>query len=479
MQALHNFTTRGARSTFARGFVLALLALSLLWQQPALAQDTAPVLPAEVTATWLEPRGVNIIDLVGLVPDSHLAGGIISYETSTGMYIYNSGTRSGNTVTINATIIPRYFTFGANTYTQIGCISQFGTWDQWISTAPATQLTLFSGGRNITNQITNLGAVAAGQILPTGNSSDYMRYPLPNPAQVAGANPFNVPANNGCKLVLNGNFNNLTATIRATVPQQINIVPMGSQTFNTHSYIGPGSAGIFQSLNDQMSRKYGSRHDKFSLTIPADADYVLVKFAPTPVDPYASVGNPANAGLPGSGSYRLNGERMSVDHVSMIGLPLGGQWGDSDQAGGSEYLPYIPFPTGLASPELFLPPGFAFNPCMTSGGCPDALLSDLFSFTYPTTVYYYQFTRLPGSTLQRIPLRSVGSDWNGAAVVTQAEFSLFTAAETDEILQSGRRILLPMVSSPTVVKPPTDDPTGCPCGWFDGQGRMFDFIPAP
>lgn len=479
MSTLHQTSTRRAAPTFARFVAVLLVALSLLWQQPAFAQDEVPVLPAESAATWLEPRGVNIIDLVGLVPESHLAGAVISYETSTGMYIYNSGTRSGNTVTINATVIPRYFTFGANTYTQIGCISQFGTWDQWISTAPATQLTLFSGSRNITSQITNLGATAAGQVLPTGNSSDYMRYRLPDPAQVAGANPFNVPANNGCKIVLNGNFNNLTATIRATVPQQINVVPLGSQTFAVHSYIGPGSAGVFQSLNDQMSRKYGSRHDKFPMTIPEGADYILVKYAPTPVDPYAAVGNPANAGLPGSGSYRLEGARMSVDHVSMIGLPLGGQWGDSDQADGSEFLPYIPHPNRFASPELFLPPGFTYNPCMTSGGCPDSLLSSLYDFTFPTTVYYYQFSRLPGSALQRIPLKSVGSEWNGAAVAAQEETALFTPAETEEILQSGRRVMLPMVANPTTVKPPTDDPTGCPCGWFDSQGRMFDFIPAP
>jgi hypothetical protein len=452
--------------------------LSIFSQRPALAQDAEPAAPNDVTASWLEPRGVNIVDLVGLVPDSQLAGGIISYETGTGMYIYNSGTRSGNTVTINATVIPRYFTYGASTFTQIGCISQVGAWDQWISTAPATSLTLFSSGRNITNQITNLGITAAGQVLPTGNAKSYMRYPMSDPAQVTPANPFSVPANNGCKIVLNGNFKNLTATIRATVSQQINVIPLGSQTFSVHSYIGAGSAGIFDSLNSQMSRKYGSRHDKFPMAIPATADYVLVKFGPTPVDPYASVGNPANAGLPGSGSYRLDGARLSVDHVSMIGLPLGGQWGDADQSGGGAYLPYIPYPNQFGSPELFLPPGFAYNPCMTNGGCPDSLLSDLHNFTYPVTLYYLRIDRLPGSTLQRIPLKSVGTSWSPSALAAQEE-TLFTAGEVDTILQSGRRVLLPMIANPRAATPPTDNSSGCPCGWFDSQGRMFDFIPAP
>ncbi|MEM2446629.1 MAG: hypothetical protein QW734_08230 [Candidatus Bathyarchaeia archaeon] len=61
---------------------------------------------AEVS--WLEPRGLNIVDLVGFVPDQDLAGAIISYSPGYGIVRYQSGVRVGNTVTITTKVYPRY-----------------------------------------------------------------------------------------------------------------------------------------------------------------------------------------------------------------------------------------------------------------------------------------------------------------------------------------------------------------------------------
>jgi len=72
---------------------------------PALAD--APVDPQAPTgASWLEPRGINVADLVGLVPEDHLRDAIINYGPE-GMAQYVSGHRNGSTVTIDTRMIPR------------------------------------------------------------------------------------------------------------------------------------------------------------------------------------------------------------------------------------------------------------------------------------------------------------------------------------------------------------------------------------
>ncbi len=52
---------------------------------------------------WLEPLGLNIVDLVGFVPESDLAGAVISYTPGYGILRYKSGSRNGNTVMVTAT----------------------------------------------------------------------------------------------------------------------------------------------------------------------------------------------------------------------------------------------------------------------------------------------------------------------------------------------------------------------------------------
>lgn len=432
--------------------------------------------PTETDApAWLEPRGINIIDLVGLVPDSHLKGGVVSYETGTGVLIYQSGTRAGNTVTVNVSVIPRYYAFGNAQYSLFGCLSQHPAWDQWPSTSPATTLKIYDNGRDITTQAMSLSIISAGQVLPISNPGEYLRYHKPAVSSIASSATVSIPANNGCTVLVSGRHTNLTATFTATIPQQIIVTPLGSQTFNARSYIGTGASGIFGPLNRQMN-KYGSRHDKFGMSVPAGADYMIANFGPTPVDPYASVGQPLNAGLGGSGSYRFEGNGLSVDHVNMMGLPLTGQWRDADQSGSSEFLPYMIAPRRFTTPEYFLPPGFDFDPCMTQGNCPDDLLAKLHAHTYPITLHYYRIDRIAGSTLERIGLQQVGPGWKGS---TAAEGTL----SPDEMEQLNRRLFLPTIARTTQTPPPQpappDDPTGCPCGWFDREGRMFDFVPRP
>ena len=56
------------------------------------------------TPSWLEPRGISIVEMVGKVPESVLQDLIIVYEVGRGIVTYKSGTRVGNRVTIHAEV---------------------------------------------------------------------------------------------------------------------------------------------------------------------------------------------------------------------------------------------------------------------------------------------------------------------------------------------------------------------------------------
>lgn len=454
--------------------------------------STAGAERAAEAVKWLEPRGLNIVDMVGVVPEEHLVGGIVNYETGTGVMEYISGTRVGNVVTVHVKVTPRY----GPGFTKMGCLSQHAAWDQWLSTTAAAKVNIFSAGHDITNQVSHLAYTPAGYVQPNTGPREYLRYAKPAATYTAPANSISIPANNGCTIVIYGHHEDLTATFRVEVAQVVNIIPLGHEQFMAKSYVGAGEAGLLGALAGQMSR-YGDRHQRLPMTIPAGTDYVLVKFGTTDFDPYAALSNDANYGLAGSGTYRLEGNALSVDHVSMIGLPLGGTWRDLDQSGGRDWLVYIPWPNELGAPEYFLPPGFPFDPCMTRGDCSLDLLESLYNYSYPVEVYYYRVDRIPGAPLVRIPLRSVGGEWQPDAVIAaegggtvssimpppaptvSAPSPVFLPGISMSVPEATAQATATSVPTPVPTAPPPDDMTGCPCGWFTTDGRMVDFSPAP
>ncbi len=488
--------------------LLALLLLLTL-APSAQAQDAAPTdadpaaTPAQVS--WVEPRGINIVDVVGIVPEAHLKGITLTSGTGYGMATYVSGSRSGNTVTINVNITPRYYADGANVSTIIGCLGQFAAFDQWPSTSPAGSVRLYANGRDVTSTLRYRYIIPAGLYQPPNPATAYDKYTYgPNETVDPGNGAFPIPANMGCRMIALGRYTGITATFTfPNVPRKIIVTPLGAETFQAHSYIGVGNAGILNSLRGQMGR-YGNRHDKFDLSVPSGADFMLVRYAPSAVDMYASQGAPENAGLPGSGTWRLEtgGGLLTVDHVNSMLTPIRNQWVDIDEAGGS-FLSYRKDFIRFATPEYFLPPGIAYNACMTNGGCPDALLAQIYNHTYPVDIFYYQVQRVQDAGLTRIPLRMIGSGGSAAALELSAPLTAdavdAATAESSALLasipadaellaeavqigpnQGGRRVLMPLVhgKQDTPDPEPSPDPTdGCPCGWFDGTGRMFDFIP--
>lgn len=458
--------------------LLLLLVLIGLPGQPALAQDT----PA-AQAAWLEPRGLSIVDLVGLVPEAHLYDSILVFTGGSGILQYLEGGRNGDQVTVRVKVGPR---MGSLPFTQFNCLGKRALYDEWPVIVPASQMRVFTAGRDISGELhPRFNYYPAGQVQPE-HSASRTRYGevvdapltrLPN-----GAWP--IPANMGCTLYLPGTWTDLTAEFIFTSPQRIMVQVLGSETLNFHSYVGSGDPGKLGSLNGQMGSHYGSRHEKRHLNVPPGADFVWVNFPPTPVSPYSSGDIEYNIRLPGSGTYRLasgTGMEMSVDHTVAQGLPLTAQYKDSDLSGG-DFLPRLGVIDTLTGPEYFVPPGIAYDPCMQDGDCSDELLQQIWEAPIPVTVYYYKVARVTDQ-LASIPLRQVAKGWDAAAMATLSALPpVETAADASPSLDGPPlRVVLPLILRNEYAGPialPDDLPQeGCPCGWFDADGRMLDVIP--
>jgi hypothetical protein len=497
----------GRRAARLSGATLLWLALALAIPLPVAAQDAgspapgADALPADVplvseepaggeagSVDWLEPRGLGIFDMVGQAPDEHLRGSVIVNLPGNGLLLYQSGKRSGDTVEVNVNVVPSYFTHGSSVFTRVSCLGQVATYDTWPVASPASRMEIFSNGAPVHQTTRQVFYYPAGHRQPVNGAGAFERYArIQVEPSFASDGSLSLPPNMGCSIVVEGKRTNVTARIRLTLPQRVQVVALGSETFAAQSYIGPGSAGILSSLSRQMSGRYGNRAPAFDIHPPSGTDYVYFNFPPTPADPYS--GEPINYGLPGGGTYRFErrGGGLSVDRISSMGIPLHGQWQDADQAGGS-YLPHFSNPPRMAAPEYFLPPGVPYEPCMTNGGCSGALLDRIYNATYNVTVYYYQVSRVTGNGLSRVALRQVGKGWSTAAAAEAADAIGLngenatlpdgTPVEAFIAVATVKRYL-PLVTAQRVVPETAEDRSGCPCGWFDPDGAMVDFIPPP
>jgi len=439
---------------------------------------------AQSGVSWLEPRGLNIVDLVGFVPEDYLAGAIVFYSPGYGIVRYQSGIRVGDTVTITATVYPRFIR-DANTGwygSLLGCLGQPARFDQWGSVTPAARMSLYRGSVNVTNEVGGYEYVPAGWNLPIGNSRVFDRY---SKIRVEPVQPVNgvleIPANMGCMMWLNWkNYGELDAVYELHSTPLVSVTVLGAETFKFRSYI-PNRvddvyAGLLGPLVEQLSSRYGGRPEKFDLNIPTDADYFFLNFPAMPVDPYTEfVNRYDNVNRPSGGTYRIDTEGgLSVDHVNSMGLPLYGHWKDSDLVWtGADYLPYYKQPYRLAAPEYFVPAGVNYDPCMVDGTCPGWLLDQIYETTMTMRIVYLKVQRT-SCLLTRLPLRMVGPGWSpgvGGSLYSSATSSL--SADKD----CGYSVFLPFIAKGYCGALPPDNPDGCPCGWFTEGGRMMDFIP--
>lgn len=461
------------------------------------AADTGPQAGPDAI-DWLEPQGINIVDLVDQVPDSYLRGIIISYTPGYGIVTYQSGHRSGGTVTITTTIYPRYNVSGGWNGSLFGCLAQPAKIDQLASTSPASTVRIYNAGRDVTREADLLRYVPAGKIKPALNprqseSQNLYRYRKTGmiSATFTADNQLILPSNMGCEIMMSyKNYLELTAVFTVKTPQAIQASVLGTQDFIFHSYLGPGARGNLRSLVDQLYANHGNRAEEFPMAIPAAADYLLLNFPASPADPYTAFpGNPLdNVGRLTGGSYRVAIEPgLSVDHVNAMGLPLNGHWQDIDQADGV-YLRYTKRPVKLHAPEYFLPAGVPYNPCMTHGGCPASLLNEVYNTPMVMKAIYLRVERI-SQDLERIPVRMIGSGWSAAASASGDEPAETAGspegspADGASAIMGSHRIYMPGVPSYKVANVPPDNTAGCStlggCGWFAPDGRMVDYIPAP
>ena len=122
--------------------VACVIALSVF----ARPEETA----AQGTPSWMEPRGLSIVDLIngGLDP-SLLANTPIVFQPGQSVLQYVSGSKSGNTVTVNARMLPVQ-------KSAVYCLGQDGIRDQWPIVAPESRMTIRSNGVDITDQVINI-----------------------------------------------------------------------------------------------------------------------------------------------------------------------------------------------------------------------------------------------------------------------------------------------------------------------------------
>lgn len=445
------------------GVLLALPGLRA--ETGTVVADTEPATPGAID--WLEPRGVNVVDLVGLVPEEHLMDTIVRGLPGVGLALYDGGERVGDTVRLRL----RYSPSATDT---VLCPGKPASFDEWPSAAPAGTMRVYAGGQEITAQV--LGSYSyfpAGQSQPSANTGAQYRYPASQASTVfAGDGAVQVPANLGCEFRLDQEYADVTAEFAFTLPARIAVTVLGSASGTFRSYIGPGFAGQLDSLRNQMQARYQNRDDDIDVSLPAGTEFVLVKFPPTPVDPYV------DPNMPGSGTYRIrrsNG-KLSVDHTNTMALPFYGQWQDADQSGGAEYLPSFTDGVRVSSPEYFVPVGFSYDPCMTNGGCPASLLDGIYNATMTMEIFFYKIDRIQNG-LTQIPLRQVGPSWSPGAVaagVAPAAGAADFAPRWNAPLADETMLYLPAILYAEPIAP--DAPANCPCGWFDSDGRMLDYV---
>ena len=447
---------------------------------------------------WLEPRGLSVVELVGRIPESYLQGTILSYGPSNGIVVYESGTRNGNTVVVNTTIYPRLSTpsWAPNQLlTYFGCLGQEPHYDHMASAVPRSTLRIYNGAVEVTSQIQFMFLTQMVTQKPVASSSQWNRYPRYSYGNSPGYYPLpmtsqglNIPPNSGCEIWIPGqNYTSLRGVFTLTLDSPVNASVVGSQAATFQSYIGPGDVGIFQPLMQQLKARYGNRDTRVPLSIPAGADYFLLKFPPMPGDAYTDLiwGPPnLNASRPSGGTYRLADDpKLSADMVFAAAFPLQNAWQDADQAKGSEFLPLLTNLPELATPEYVLPAGIAWNSCFTQGSCSREVLGQIHDAVMSLEIVYLSVSK-PASGGEWVSLQMAGPAWSPTNLGGSAEGLDFVAAPDtsaraaiafSETSTSTHRIFLPFVSGGSR----EELPTGCPCGWFDPLGRMLGFWPGP
>ena len=465
--------------------LLILTVLVITFVQRVEADSTTTTDPSAQLRppAWLEPKGINVVDVVGLVPESHLRDIVIDYITGTGITVYKSGSRSGGQVTVNVAYLPE-------NREEVHCLGKPAELDEHANVSPPGTMRIFDNGADVTHRVTELrywpGELAQPIRPSNGTGATYNRYrELTINAQFDSTGALIVPANMGCTIELSGS--KLTAQFKLDSQNLISVTHLNTvHADDVVSFIGEGAAGGIGPFRQQMYNKFGVQYwsRKVADDIPADADYFLVKFKWKNVEDFGHHHDQEAFGTYRTMSSDLGGGHryVSVDHTNSMLLPVKGHWLDLDRSPGNRFLTYFDDFNRITTPEYFTPPGINFRSCMLTGNCPDSFLQQVYDVNYDMHIYFYKIERI-GDGLVQVPLRAVGPSWNARTaeptlnepIVVNAVPEQQSEPVVIDRVQMPYSIFLPTLQ--TQVELPDDDPSaGCPCGWFDEYGRMLDFV---
>ena len=188
--------------------------------------------------SWLEPRPLSVVDLIsGGIDPSLMAGSPLVWQPGQALLQYTSGSKSGNTVIVNAKMLPVQT---SNAF----CLGQDGIRDQWPIVVPESHVRITSNGSDITGQIDWVQYFPAGQEKPNRGSSDG---PARYPEHTMHGSELNydsqgriiIPANMGCKIYFKngaGDGGNINLEFEHTLTHYISVSVVSSFENTFKSY---------------------------------------------------------------------------------------------------------------------------------------------------------------------------------------------------------------------------------------------------
>jgi hypothetical protein len=437
-----------------RMFLCLLLSLGVLvWSAPVRAANPP----------WIEPRALSIADLAGQVPDDVLSGALIT-SANAGIVVFQSSSWQGSALRLNTTIYGRVGHpdwLGGQPLTDLHTLGQTTHYDNMGSVSPESWLRIYENGQDLTNGLDYLFLRSPALVQPLAGAGEFDRYAALQTARQITTDGLHLPAHFGGWVQIRGDHPVLTGVFTIHPQNRPRVTYLGQQQANWQTYVGVGAMGAFAPLMSQLHVRYGDRHGRIPLQIPAGANYVLFIYPPSPGDPYHY--DAANRGRLVGGTVRLSpdGAMLCSDLMASGAYPLNVIWQDADQSAGP-YLSLLRNPVWLTPPEVVLPAGMAYNPCFTQGNCPESVLKQIHDAVMPIRIVYLHVDP-PDTGYSYIPLRMADTQW----VAGMAGSSQQAAAA------ATRKVYLPRLQRPAATPTP---PSGCPCGAFTADGRMVGIV---
>ena len=250
---------------------------------------------------WTEPQALNIVDIAGQVPDSVLAGHIVSYSGGGGVVLYESAQVISDTLQITVQASPRYVDWWGGAYV-FNTLGQMPNYDHIASTMPAATVRLYLNSQDITDNVMQVEYLDPGPTTPTTNAADWYRYPeakhTVSGASLLSSEGLNLPANMGGSIYVLYQPADTSAEVWITAVYTSAGSRCGDGPVfgapNTNLSVFPG--GLFSGRCGQSSRElvqqlratYEDRHPRIYINAPSGTNYVLFNYPVSDFNIYAT-----------------------------------------------------------------------------------------------------------------------------------------------------------------------------------------------